>query len=127
MQVSIPGACPEFAIRKSDNYLKTQFQIWERPGGGSERAIHRRCIGCELRIPRREYMRNLTWFLALFLTLLLGVTACAPALTPIVSAPEIQPTIVPTVIIPTATTPPTTYKGSVPAVLWGEKNDEHRL
>ena len=72
-------------------------------------------------------MHHSSRFLAAFLTLLLIMTACAPAPTPTIAPPAAQPTVVPTVISPTATAVPITYESSLPAVLWGENNKQHLL
>jgi DNA-binding beta-propeller fold protein YncE len=76
-------------------------------------------------------MRNLSRFLAAFLTLLLFAAACTPAPTPRIASSQGKPTVVPSVMpavpAPTATAVPVTYESSVPAVLWGENNKPHLL
>ncbi|HEU0296976.1 MAG TPA: hypothetical protein VFR47_29830 [Anaerolineales bacterium] len=63
-------------------------------------------------------MLNRSRLMVAFLTLFVGATACAP----ISSLPESKTTNA----LP-ATLGPASYETSLPAVLWGEKNNEHQL
>jgi WD40 repeat protein len=65
-------------------------------------------------------MHNLSRLLVAFLTVFVGVTACAP--TPTSSLPESESTV-----LQPATAGPASYETSLPAIQWGEKNHEHRL